>query len=124
MPAKKVIAVIGATGAQGGGVVRAIVEDRDGPFAARAITRKPDSEKARALAGLGVEVVAGDADDPSGLDRAFAGAHGAFCVTNFWEHLSAEPRWRCRSEASNSPVSRPETSASARMAYSAAAPVW
>lgn len=47
MPAKKVIAVIGATGAQGGGLVRAIAEDRDGPFAARAITRKPDSDKAR-----------------------------------------------------------------------------
>jgi len=90
MPDKKIIAVIGATGAQGGGVVRAILEDRDGPFAARAITRKPDSEKARALAALGVEVVAGDADDPAGLDRAFAGAHGAFCVTNFWEHYSAE----------------------------------
>lgn len=90
MPAKKVIAVIGATGAQGGGLVRAIAEDRDGPFAARAITRKPDSDKARALAALGVEVVAGDADDPAGLDRAFAGAYGAFCVTNFWEHFSAE----------------------------------
>lgn len=90
MPAKKVIAVIGATGAQGGGLVRAIAEDRDGPFSARAITRKPDSDKARALAALGVEVVAGDADDPSGLDRALAGAYGAFCVTNFWEHFSAE----------------------------------
>jgi uncharacterized protein YbjT (DUF2867 family) len=90
MPARKVIAVIGATGAQGGGLVRAIVEDRDGPFAARAITRKPDSEKARALAALGAEVVAGDADDPAGLDRALAGAHGVFCVTNFWEHFSAE----------------------------------
>jgi uncharacterized protein YbjT (DUF2867 family) len=90
MPAKKIIAVIGATGAQGGGLVRAIAEDRNGPFAARAVTRKPDSDKAKAIAALGAEVVAGDADDPSGLDRAFAGAYGAYCVTNFWEHVSVE----------------------------------
>src|SRR5512140_2887175 len=90
MADKKVIAVVGAMGAQGGGLVRSIVADRDGPYVARAITRKPDSDKARALAALGVEVVAGDADDPAGLDAAFAGAHGAFCVTNFWEHFSAD----------------------------------
>jgi uncharacterized protein YbjT (DUF2867 family) len=90
MPGKQVIAVTGATGAQGGGLVRAILADRNGPFVARAVTRKPGSEKARALAKLGVEVVAGDADDPPSLYRAFAGAHGVFCVTNFWEHLSAE----------------------------------
>jgi uncharacterized protein YbjT (DUF2867 family) len=85
---KKTIAVIGATGAQGGGLMRAILADRQGPFAARAITRKPESEAARALASLGAEVVAGDADDPESLERAFAGAHGAFCVTPFWEHFS------------------------------------
>ena len=90
MAEKKVIAVIGATGAQGGGLVRAILADRDGPFVARAITRKLDSDKARALAQLGVEVVAGDADDPPSLDGALAGAHGAYCVTNFWEHFSAD----------------------------------
>ena len=87
---RKIIAVVGATGAQGGGLVRAILADRSGSFAARAITRKPDSEKARALAALGAEVVAGDADDAPSLDRAFAGAYGAYCVTNFWEHFSAE----------------------------------
>jgi len=90
MSTKKIIAVVGATGAQGGGLVRAIAADPDGPFTARAITRNPDSDKARALAALGVEVVAGDADDPPSLDRAFAGAYGAFCVTNFWEHFSAD----------------------------------
>jgi uncharacterized protein YbjT (DUF2867 family) len=90
MAAKKVIAVVGATGAQGGGLVRAILADRDGPFTVRAVTRKPDADKARALAALGAQVVAGDADDPPSLERAFAGAHGAFCVTNFWEHFSAE----------------------------------
>jgi uncharacterized protein YbjT (DUF2867 family) len=87
---KKVIAVMGATGAQGGGLVRAILSDRQGGFAARAVTRKPESDKARALAKLGAEVVAGDADDPASLKSAFAGAHGVFCVTNFWEHFSVE----------------------------------
>jgi uncharacterized protein YbjT (DUF2867 family) len=90
MADKKVIAVIGATGAQGGGLVRSIAADRSGAFAARAVTRKPDSEKAKALAKLGVEVVAADLDDESSLRRAFAGAHGAYCVTNFWEHFSPE----------------------------------
>ena len=87
---KPVIAVVGATGAQGSGLVRAILQDPERRFTARAITRKPDSEKARALASQGAEVVAADADDASSLDRAFAGATGAFCLTNFWEHLSAD----------------------------------
>jgi uncharacterized protein YbjT (DUF2867 family) len=90
MSEQNIIAVVGATGAQGGGLVRAILADREGPFVVRAITRKPESEKARELATLGAEVMAGDADDPPSLDRAFAGAYGAFCVTNFWEHFSAE----------------------------------
>ncbi len=84
----QIIAVVGATGAQGGGLVRAILADRSGRFAARAITRNPASEKARALAAAGAEVVAGDADAPETLAPAFAGAHGAFLVTNFWEHFS------------------------------------
>jgi len=87
---KKIIAVLGATGAQGGGLVRAIVNDPNGGFAARAIVRDPKSEKARALAALGAEVVAGDVDDEASLRRGFAGAHGAFCITFFWAHLSAE----------------------------------
>jgi len=91
MAAKKpVIAVVGATGAQGSGLVRAILQDPERRFAARAITRKPDSEKARALAAQGAEVVAADTDDAASLDRAFAGATGAFCITNFWEHFSAD----------------------------------
>jgi len=90
MPAKRIIAVFGATGAQGGGLARAIAADHDGPFAARAITRKPDSDRARALSALGVEVVAADTDDASTLPAALAGAYGAYCVTNFWEHLDAE----------------------------------
>jgi uncharacterized protein YbjT (DUF2867 family) len=90
MAEKKIIAVIGATGAQGGGLVRAILADKSGSFAARAVTRNPNSEKARALRETGVEVVAGDADKPETLGKAFAGAYGAFCLTNFWEHFSPE----------------------------------
>jgi len=85
---KKIIAVVGSTGAQGGSLVRVVLARRD--FAVRAITRKPDSEKARELAQLGAEVVAADIDDAASVRKAFEGAHGAFCVTNFWEHSSAE----------------------------------
>jgi uncharacterized protein YbjT (DUF2867 family) len=90
MTDKKIIAVVGATGAQGGGLVRAILEDPSGEFSARAITRDPNSEKARELAALGAEVVAGDVDDPASLRSAFQGAYGAFCVTFFWAHFSPE----------------------------------
>jgi uncharacterized protein YbjT (DUF2867 family) len=90
MADKKTIAVIGATGAQGGGLVRAILEDAAGGFRVRAITRKANSEKALALAQAGAEVAAADADDPESLKRAFAGAYGAFCLTNYWEHFSPE----------------------------------
>jgi uncharacterized protein YbjT (DUF2867 family) len=90
MTDSKVIAVVGATGAQGGGLVRAILADAEQEFVARGITRDPDSEKAEALKELGVELVQADLDDPASLERAFAGAYGAFCVTNFWEHFSAD----------------------------------
>ena len=81
---------MGSTGAQGGGLVRAILADPQGGFGVRAITRKVDSDKAKALAAAGAEVVAADSDDVESLKRAFAGAYGAFCLTNFWEHFSAE----------------------------------
>jgi uncharacterized protein YbjT (DUF2867 family) len=90
MAEKKIIAVVGATGAQGGGLVRAIQADTAGPFTARAITRNPASEKARELARVGAEVVAADVDDVASLRRAFAGAHGVFCVTFFWAHFTPE----------------------------------
>lgn len=90
MPDRKIIAVFGATGAQGGGLVRAIAADPNGGFTARAITRKPDSEKARALATLGVEVVAANTDEPATLGAALTGVYGAFCVTNYWEILDAD----------------------------------
>jgi uncharacterized protein YbjT (DUF2867 family) len=86
----KLIAVVGATGAQGGGLVKGILEDAAGGFAVRAITRHPDGEKGAALAALGAEVVGADLDDAASVQRAFEGAYGAFCVTNFWEHFSVE----------------------------------
>jgi uncharacterized protein YbjT (DUF2867 family) len=90
MADKKIIAVVGATGAQGGGLVRAILADRQSEFAVRALTRHTDSDKARALASAGAEVVSADLDDQASLERAFAGAHGVFALTNFWEHFSPE----------------------------------
>ncbi len=90
MTEKKIIAVVGATGAQGGGLVRAILNDRDSAFAARALTRNASSEKAKALAKLGAEIIEADIDDMKSLKRAFEGAYGAFCVTFFWEHFSPE----------------------------------
>jgi uncharacterized protein YbjT (DUF2867 family) len=90
MAEKKIIAVVGATGAQGGGLVRAILNDTNGSFTVRAITRDVQSDKAKGLAALGAEVVAADLDSPESLKKAFAGAYGAFCLTNFWEHFSPE----------------------------------
>ncbi|HKT60376.1 MAG TPA: NmrA/HSCARG family protein [Gemmatimonadales bacterium] len=87
---QKIIAVVGATGAQGSGLVRAILADPNGGFKVRALTRNPDSDKGKELAAMGVEVVAANLDDEKSLERAFAGAYGAFCLTNFWEHFSPE----------------------------------
>jgi uncharacterized protein YbjT (DUF2867 family) len=87
---KKIIAVMGATGSQGSGLVRAIQSDPSGGFKARAITRDPNSDKAKALKDLGAEVVAADIDDEASLKKAFEGAYGAYCVTFFWAHFSPE----------------------------------
>ena len=90
MSDKRIIAVAGATGAQGGGLVRAIQGDQSGGFRARALTRDVNSDKAKELARLGAELVAADIDDVESLKRAFAGAYGAYCVTFFWAHFSPE----------------------------------
>ncbi len=87
---KKIIAVLGATGAQGGGLARAILDDKHSQFAVRALTRDPNSDKAKALADAGAEVVAAEIDDVKSLRNAFTGAHGAFCVTFFWAHMKPE----------------------------------
>ncbi len=90
MTEKKTIAVTGATGAQGGGLVRAILTDPSSDLSVRALTRNPGSEAARRLADLGAEIVQADIDDAASVREAFKGAYAAFCVTNFWEHYSPE----------------------------------
>ncbi|WP_446220066.1 NmrA/HSCARG family protein [Micromonospora sp. IBHARD004] len=82
--------MVGATGAQGGGLANAILADPRGEFTLRALTRRPDSVAARELASRGAQVVEADLDDESSLRRAFAGAYGAYVVTNYWEGMSAQ----------------------------------
>ena len=93
MTEKKIIAVVGATGAQGGGLVRAILDDTNSEFAVRAITRDANSDKAKALAAAGATVVVADVDDLASLTKAFEGAYGAYCVTFFWNHYSPEKEY-------------------------------
>ncbi len=90
MSTKKVITVFGATGAQGGGLVRAMLNDKNSEFTVRAVTRDVNGEKAQALKALGAEVVKADIDNPADIQKALDGAYGAFFVTNFWEHFSPE----------------------------------
>jgi uncharacterized protein YbjT (DUF2867 family) len=90
MADKKIIAVVGATGSQGGGLAQAILNDPNGGFSVRAITRDPGKDAAKALAAKGAEVVKADLDDVESLKKAFAGADAVYGVTNFWEHFSGE----------------------------------
>jgi uncharacterized protein YbjT (DUF2867 family) len=90
MADKKIIAVLGATGSQGSGLVSSILADPSGGFAARAVTRDTSKDKAKAMAAKGAEVVKADLDDVESLKKAFAGAYGVYAVTNFWEHFSGE----------------------------------
>lgn len=87
---KKIIVVFGATGAQGGGVAHAILNNPHSEFAVRAITRNPDSEKAKALSKIGAEIMVANIDDPQSMKRALEGAYGAYFVTFYWSHLSAD----------------------------------
>jgi uncharacterized protein YbjT (DUF2867 family) len=89
MADRKVIAVVGATGTQGGRLCQAILADSNGGFSVRGITRDPSKAEAQALTSKGAEVVQGNLDDVGSLRKAFAGAYGVFGVTNFWEHFSA-----------------------------------
>ena len=90
MADKKIIAVLGATGAQGGGLVRAILNDKSSEFSVRALTRDVNSPKAKAFADMGAEVVAVDIDNYESIRSAFTNAYGVYAVTFFWEHFSAE----------------------------------
>ncbi|MEU6863451.1 NmrA/HSCARG family protein [Streptomyces sp. NPDC046876] len=89
MDGKRVITVFGATGHQGGSLARAVLEDKDSGFTVRAVTRRPDSDRAGQLERLGAEIVRADMDDEASLQSALDGAYGAYLVTNFWEDMSA-----------------------------------
>ena len=90
MSIKKIITIFGATGAQGGGLAHAILQDKNSEFAVRAVTRDVNSDKAKELAQLGAEVVAADIDDLQSVENSLRGAYGAFFVTFFWAHFSPE----------------------------------
>lgn len=99
---RPVIAVVGASGAQGGGLARALLKDPWRRFAVRALSRQPASRAMRALAQAGAEVAEADLDRPGTLTAALAGAHGLFAVTDFWGHFSPERELRqasCLAEA-------------------------
>lgn len=81
----KIIAVTGATGAQGGGVVN--VMKKTPGWTVRAVTRNPQSDAAKKLSAEGIEVVKADMDDEASLKKAFEGVSAVFAVTNWWEHL-------------------------------------
>ena len=87
-----IVAVCGATGSQGGSVVTALLQSKK--FKVRALTRKPDGEKAKSLRDRGCEVMKVDFDQSlEEMKQSFDGCHGAFLVTNFWEHFSAEKEY-------------------------------
>jgi len=88
MADEKLILVTGATGAQGGGVARHLLDS--GRFTVRCLTRNPDSEKAIALQEAGAQIVQGDLADLESLKSAMNGCYGVFGVTNFWEHFDKE----------------------------------
>lgn len=88
--AKKTIVVFGATGAQGGGLARAILNDPQSEFSVRAVTRDVHADKAQELSKLGAELVTADIDDASPVQKALEGAYGAYFVTFFWAHFSPE----------------------------------
>lgn len=84
----RIILVTGATGLQGGSVARHLLGSPG--YAVRALTRDRSSRAARSLAAAGAKLVQGDLGDPESLERALDGCHGAFGVTNFWEHQEEE----------------------------------
>ncbi len=84
---KKIITILGATGAQGGGLVKAILNDPESEFSVRAITRNINSNGAKKLAELGADVVAADLDDKPSLIKAFKGSYGVYAVTFYWDHF-------------------------------------
>ena len=92
---KKIIAIVGATGSQGGALARAIFNEGDkSEFAVRALVRNPNSEKAEALKKWGAEIVKCDINDEASVTKAVEGAYGMYCVTFYWEHMDPEEEKR------------------------------
>lgn len=91
---KKLITIFGATGAQGGGLCHSILNDKASEFSVRAVTRDPESDKAKALKDMGAEVVRADIDDKAAVRKALEGAYGAYFVTFFWAHFSPEKEFK------------------------------
>lgn len=90
MASKKIITIFGATGLQGGGLARAILNDKNSEFSVRAATRDAGSDKAKELSQLGAEVVTADISDAASVQKALEGAYGAYFVTFYWAHFSPE----------------------------------
>lgn len=93
---KHIVTIFGATGTQGGSVVKRILSTPSlaQKFSLRGITRNTSSNNAKSLASQGVEVVSADLNNPSSLDKAVQGSYAVFAVTNYWETGSAETEIR------------------------------
>ena len=83
---KQIVTVLGSTGAQGGGVVRALLDQQD--WQVRAVTRNARSQAALRLAELGCEIAEADLNTPATLLEALQGSYGLFAVTNFWDRAT------------------------------------
>lgn len=81
----KIVTVIGATGIQGGSVIRALLDSPE--YSLRAITRNNKSDGAKALKARGIDVVQADINDIESLRAAFAGSYAIFAATNFFDAL-------------------------------------
>ena len=92
MAAKKILVVFGATGNQGGSVIKSVLKDPKtaNEFNIRGITRDPSKPNAKALEAQGVECVAGDINDKESIKSAFHGAYAVFAMTNYWEKMDAQ----------------------------------
>ncbi|KAI9732975.1 MAG: hypothetical protein M1818_007408 [Claussenomyces sp. TS43310] len=96
MASKKIIVVFGATGGQGGSVVKSLLDDPQAAsqFAIRAVTRDSSKAAAKALEAKGCELVTADLNDRESLKNALKGAYGVFAVTNYWEKLDGELEYK------------------------------
>lgn len=92
----KLLVVVGATGVQGGSVLKAMREHSRHSFKIRGITRNTNSGKAKALSAQGIEMVAADLNDESSLVQAFQGASAIFAVTDFYETFRTGDPWVAR----------------------------